>query len=104
MMPQLLAGIADRHVAQDSMRFFVPHVSHLEMEGMRLVNGKLPSAALGHQPLGAGNRASRVEPFRAGFGAVHDGVATIKAKWVIEPVQALAGPLIAAVRKPTIGL
>src|SRR6266849_6375639 len=62
------------------------------------------SPALGHQPLGIGNRACRVEPFRAGLGAVHDRVAAIEPERVLEPVETLAGALIAAVGEPAIGL
>ena len=62
------------------------------------------SVALGHQPLGIGDRACRVEPFRAGLGAVHDGVAAVETERVLEPVEALAGPLVAAVGEPAIGL
>ena len=60
------------------------------------------SPALGHHSLGVGNRARRVEPFWACLGAVHDGVAAIEPERVLEPVEALAGPLIAAVGKPAI--
>src|SRR5712691_3371792 len=62
------------------------------------------SVALGHQPLGIGDRGCRVEPFWAGLGAVHDGVAAIEPERVLEPVEALAGALIAAVGEPAIGL
>src|SRR5205807_4943607 len=62
------------------------------------------SPALGHHSLGIGNRVRRVEPFRAGLGAVHDRVAAIEPERVVEPVEALAGPLVAAVGEPAIGL
>src|SRR5438105_13588079 len=64
----------------------------------------LRSAALGHHPLGVGNRARRVEPFGAGPGAVHDGVASIETERVLEPVEAFAGALISAVDKPAVRL
>src|SRR5438128_11013207 len=64
--------------------------------------GTLP--ALGHHSLGIGNRPRRVEPFRAGLGAVHDRVAAIEPERVLEPVEALAGALISAVSEPTIRL
>src|SRR5713101_3283467 len=62
------------------------------------------SPALGHHSLGIGNRARRVEAFRAGLGAVHDGVAAIEPERVLEPVEALAGALVAAVGEPAVGL
>src|SRR5208337_2246922 len=46
----------------------------------------------------------RVQPLWAGPGAVHDRVTAIEAERVIEPIQALAGALIAAVGKPAVGL
>src|SRR6267143_3157326 len=62
------------------------------------------SPALRHHTLGIGNRARRVEPFRASLGAVHDGVAAIETERVLEPVEALAGALISAVGKPAVRL
>src|SRR6202140_330664 len=60
----------------------------------------LQSIAFGHHPLGVGNRTRRIEPFRAGVGAVHDGVAAIETERILEPVEALAGVLIPTVDKP----
>src|SRR5260370_42085271 len=79
------------------------HSSNL-MNSVGRRSASLPSIALGHQPLGIGNRARRVEPFRTGLGAVHDGVAAIETEWILEPVEALAGALIAAVGKPAVRL
>src|SRR6266851_6460648 len=62
------------------------------------------SPSLRHHSLGVGNRARRVEPFRAGPGAVHDGMAAVEAERVLEPVEALAGALIAAVGEPAVRL
>src|ERR1700686_3423215 len=64
----------------------------------------LQSIAFGHHPLGIGNRTRRVEPFRAGVGAVHDGVAAIETERVLEPVEALAGVLIPTVDQPPMRL
>src|SRR5690348_2162200 len=64
----------------------------------------LGSIALGDHPLGIGYRASRVEPFRAGPGAVHDGVAAVETERVLEPVEAVTGALIPAVGKPAVRL
>src|ERR1700719_4074685 len=77
-----------------------------EMEPSRDPPNRKPSrsSALGHHSLGIGNRARRVELFRAGLGAVHDGVAAIEPERILEPVEALAGALIAAVGEPAIGL
>src|SRR5258708_14505098 len=44
-----------------------------------------------------------IEIFRAGLGAVHDGVAAIKAKRIFKIVQALPGRLVAGVDDPAVG-
>src|ERR1700740_1852669 len=62
------------------------------------------STALRHHLLGVGDRARRVEPFRARPGAIHDGMTTIKPERVFEPVETLGGVLIASVGKPTVRL
>src|ERR1700738_1837885 len=62
------------------------------------------SPALRHHSLRVGNRTRRVEPFRAGPGAVHDGVAAIEPERVLEPVEALSGVLITAVGEPAVRL
>lgn len=45
-----------------------------------------------------------IEAFGAGVGAIHDGVAAIKAKGIFELVEPLAGHLVAAVGEPAVGL
>src|SRR4029077_11344803 len=65
---------------------------------------KIISSALGHHTLGVGNRTCRVEPFRASFGAVHDGVAAIETERILKAVKPLAGALISAVDKPAVRL
>src|SRR5204862_379576 len=57
-----------------------------------------------HQLLDLGDRLGRVEALGAGLGAVHDGVAAVEAERVLERVEPLAGPLVAAVGDPAIGL
>src|SRR3546814_16495457 len=57
-----------------------------------------------HQLLDLGDRLRRVQPLRAGLGAVHDGVAAIQPERILEGVETLAGVLIAAVGDPAIGL
>src|ERR1700694_2024570 len=64
----------------------------------------LQSIAFVHHPLGVGNRTRRVEPFRAGVGAVHDRVAAIETERILEPVEALAGMLIPTVDQPPMRL
>src|ERR1700692_3430077 len=64
----------------------------------------LQSSAFGHHPLGVENRTRRVEPFRAGVGAVHDGVAAIETERILEPVEALTGVLIPTVDQPPMRL
>src|SRR5262245_8482841 len=53
-----------------------------------------------HLALDAGDRLRRVEPLRAGLGAVHDGVAAVEPERVLELVEALAFLLVAAVVDP----
>src|ERR1700730_13847300 len=84
---------------------FETGVQHSAASDGRMVPIRLEtSPALGHQPLGIGNRARRVEAFWAGLGAVHDGMAAIEAERVLQPGETLAGALIAAVGEPAIGL
>src|SRR6202790_2904466 len=64
----------------------------------------LQSIAFGHHPLGVGNRTRRVEPFRTGIGAVHDGVAAIETERILEPVEALTGMLVPTVDQPPMRL
>src|SRR5258705_13975406 len=47
-----------------------------------------------------GNRLGGIEALRAGFCAVHDGVAAIEPERIFEIVEPLAGRLIAAVLDP----
>ena len=60
--------------------------------------------ALDHLALERGDGCRRVQPFGAGLGAVQDGVAAIEAERVLEVVKPLAGPLVAAVFDPAVGL
>src|ERR1700680_4256329 len=64
----------------------------------------LQSIAFAHHPLGVGNRTRRVEPFRAGVGAVHDGVASIETERVLKKVETLARALVPAVDQPAVRL
>src|SRR5437879_1280344 len=64
----------------------------------------MSSAALRHHFLGVADRLCRIEAFRTGLGAVHDGMAAIEPERVLEAIKALASVLITAVGKPTIGL
>src|SRR6478735_6371807 len=65
---------------------------------------KLNSAALRHHFLGVADRLCGIETLWTGLGAVHDGVAAIEPERVFEPVQPLAGVLVAGVGKPAVGL
>src|SRR6266404_5935891 len=47
-----------------------------------------------------GDGLGRIEALRAGLGAVHDGVATIKPERVLEIVESFAGGFVAAVLDP----
>src|SRR6267378_4249904 len=63
-----------------------------------------PSAALGHHSFGVADGERRVEALRAGLGAVHDRVAAVEAERILEPIKALARPLVATVSEPAVGL
>src|SRR5262249_10883098 len=60
--------------------------------------------ALDHLTLERSDRCRRVQPLGAGLGAVENGVAAIEAERVLEIVEPLAGPLVAGVLDPAIGL
>src|SRR5215467_103385 len=51
---------------------------------------------LDHHPLDLGDGLGRVQVLGAGLGAVHDGVAAVEAKRILEIVEALSGRLVAA--------
>ena len=50
------------------------------------------------------NRLGRVQTFRTGLGAVHDGVAAVELERIFQLVQTLARGLVAAVDDPAIGM
>ena len=54
--------------------------------------------------LDVGDGLGRVEVFRAGLGAVHDGVAAVEPERVFQIVEPLAGRLVARVGDPAVGL
>ena len=58
----------------------------------------------GDQLLGLGDRFGRVEALGADVRAIHDRVAAVEAERVLQPVEPLAGRLVAAVGQPAIGL
>jgi hypothetical protein len=60
--------------------------------------------ALHHHFLDLGNRLGRVQPFGAGFGAIHDRVAAIQLERIMQIIQPLACGLVAAVDDPAIGM
>ena len=59
---------------------------------------------LDHLLLDLGDRLRRIEPLRAGLGAVHDGVAAVEPERILQVVEPLAGRLVAAVVDPAVGL
>src|SRR4051812_44136496 len=62
------------------------------------------SGSLRDQLLGLGNRLGRIETLGADVGTIHDRVAAIEPKRILERVEALAGRFVAAVGKPAVGL
>ena len=84
-------------------RFIVGH-DHAEQRvaiGKRLTDDRLRLGLwqshhpLDHHPLDLGNRFRRVQPLRAGLGAVHDRVATIELERVFQIIQPRPRCLIA---------
>src|SRR4051812_29668112 len=59
---------------------------------------------LDHLLLDRGDRLRRIEPLRAGLGAVHDGVAAVQPERIFQVVEPLAGRLVAAVVDPAVCL
>ena len=55
-------------------------------------------------PFDLADRLTRIEAFRAGVGAVHDGVTAEQPEGVFQLVEPLARRLVAAVGNPPIGL
>ena len=58
--------------------------------------------SLNHHLLDLGDRLRRVQVFRAGLGAIHDGVAAIKPERVLELVESFAGGLVARIDDPAV--
>jgi len=59
---------------------------------------------LDHLLLDLSDGFCRIEPLRAGLGAVHDGVTAVEPERIFQIVQPLARRLVAAVGDPAIGL
>jgi len=57
-----------------------------------------------HQFFDLCNRLGGVQPFGAGAGAVHNGVATIELKRIFKIIQPLTGGLVTAVDDPAVGM
>src|SRR5688572_33505144 len=57
---------------------------------------------LEHHLLDLGDRLGRIEILRAGFRAIHDGVAAIQPEWIFQFVQSFTSCLVTAVDDPAI--
>src|SRR5271155_5608220 len=60
-------------------------------------------AAMCHHLLDFADGLRGIEILRAGLGAIHDGMAAVQPKRVLEKVETLAGRLVAAIDDPAIG-
>jgi len=60
-------------------------------------------AAMSHHLLDFADGFGGIEILRARLGAIHDGMASIQAKWIFEIIEALAGRLVPAVDYPPKG-
>ena len=57
-----------------------------------------------HQLLNLSDGFGRVQPFRAGLGAVHDGVAAVELERVLDIIEPVAGCFVPAVDDPAVGM
>src|SRR5690242_2220533 len=76
---------------------------------VRSGNRRLVDLSTSHLPfdqlqLELGNGLGRIETLGTGFGAVHNGVATIEPERVLEIIEPFAGGFVAAVRHPAVCL
>src|SRR4249919_1561209 len=65
---------------------------------------KSGAATLQHQLLDLADRLRRIQAFRAGARAIHDGVAAVELERILEIVEARTGVFIARVDDPAIRL
>ena len=61
-------------------------------------------ATLDHHLFDIGNGLCRVQTFRTGLCAIHDGVTAIELEWIFQIIEPLAGRFIPTVDDPAIGM
>src|ERR1700733_3133780 len=71
-------------------------------EGRPQAEGRASVAAMSHHLLDFPDGLGRIENLRARLGAIHDGVAAVQPKWILELVETLAGSLVAAIDDPAV--
>ena len=60
--------------------------------------------AFDHQFLEFGDGSGGIEALRTVDCAIHDGVTTIQAEWILKCVESFTGGLITAIDDPAVGL
>src|SRR3984957_12129626 len=72
-------------------------------EGRTQAEGRASVAAMSHHLLDFADGLGGIEILRARFGAIHDGMAAIQPKRILEVIEAIPGRLIPAVDYPAVG-
>src|SRR5271156_1662231 len=71
-------------------------------EGRPPAAGHASVAAVSHHLLDFADGLGGIEILRARFGAIHDGMAAVQPKWVLELVETLACSLVATIDDPAV--
>src|ERR1700723_904080 len=69
-------------------------------EGRLQAEERASVAAMSHHLLDLADGLGGIEILRACLGAIHDGMASVQPKWILELVETLAGSLVAAIDDP----
>src|SRR3984957_15088979 len=72
-------------------------------EGRPPAAGYASMAAMRHHLLDFADGLRGIEILGARFGAIHDGMAAVQPKRILESVETLAGRLVAAIDDPAVG-
>src|ERR1700679_2141242 len=71
-------------------------------EGRLPAAGHASMAAMSHHLLDLADGLGGIQILRARLGAIHDGMAAVQPKWILELVETLAGSLVAAIDAPAV--
>src|SRR5450631_4530268 len=87
------------HTAAAAPKQF-PQVSWFDRSHRPSVRSK---SAKRQELLDLADRLGRIQVLRTSLGAIHDGVAPVQAKRILQLIETLAGRLVAAVDNPPVG-